>query len=121
MSTRTDPGTFGTAKYYIVLDDYQFETPIPRAAVVGEWTHIPYSAAINKFETTGGKLHTSWRVRIELPTAADYSAMVAAYGSFRALTTPFYTGSKQALLREMPDMQRTNRGAYVGFIAFEWA
>lgn len=122
MSYPADTFSFGSADYRIVVDRLQLHTPIPRAQKVAEWVHVPYGSR-NKREVDGGKLHTAWRVRIVLPTAADYTTLAGYYDSdtARQLVTPFGTIAG-AYLAEMPDMQyEPATGSYQGAVTWEWA
>lgn len=108
----------GTVSYRPVLDSMQLRTPIPKPARVGDWVHIPYSS-INAWETDSGVQQTVWQVRIWLPAAADYTALEGLYGSFAALGAPFWSGTRQALLREMGGFQVDNYGEYRGSVTWE--
>src|SRR5688572_16396375 len=114
----SDTYTFGAAAYRPAIDSLQLRTPIPRAAPVGDWVHVPWGNN-NKWETDGGRTPTSWTLRIILPTAADYTTMAGYLGTFQTLTSDF--GTFSAILRTLSDAQLHGAGHYQATATFEWS
>lgn len=113
------PYTYGSANYRPITQSDGFYTEEPHPEQVGEWLHIPYGDR-NLWEEDSGHLHTVWQVAVELPDAADYTAMRGYYRarSFVPLVTPW--GTFSAKLRQFKAREHEDR-TWEGQVVWEWA